>query len=100
MKTATATLLLALIVPAFTIGDAFAFSRNGSTSGPRGNSSVSANAGCSNGACGRSVYRVGPAGNTYSRNGTASCSGGSCNSNVVTTLPNGQTVTRQGSVSR
>lgn len=100
MKTIAATLLLALVIPAFAAGDAFALSRNGSTTGPRGTSTVSATANCANGSCNRNVNRTGPTGNTYSRTGTASCSGGHCTTNAVTTLPNGQTVTHQGSVSR
>ena len=40
------------------------------STGPRGTSSVQASGSCANGSCSRSVTRTGPAGNTYTRQGT------------------------------
>jgi hypothetical protein len=54
------------------IADANAWTRSGSATGPRGTSSVSVTGGCANGTCTRSVTRTGPAGNTYTRQGTIS----------------------------
>lgn len=54
------------------IADANAWTRTGSATGPRGTSSVSVTGSCANGSCSRSVTRTGPAGNTYTRQGTIS----------------------------
>jgi uncharacterized low-complexity protein len=54
------------------IADANAWTRSGSTTGPRGTSSVSVNGSCANGTCTRSATRTGPAGNTFTRQGSIS----------------------------
>jgi len=61
----TSAVIGALSVAA--IADANAWTRTGSTTGPRGTSSVSVTGGCANGTCTRSATRTGPAGNTYTR---------------------------------
>ena len=52
--------------------DASAWTRSGTSTGPRGTSSVQASGSCANGTCSRSATRTGPAGNTYTRQGTVS----------------------------
>jgi uncharacterized low-complexity protein len=52
--------------------DASAWTRSGTSTGPRGTSSVQASGSCANGSCARNVTRTGPAGNTYTRTGTVS----------------------------
>ncbi len=52
--------------------DANAWTRSATGNGPRGTSSVGVTGGCANGACTRSATRTGPAGNTYSRQGSIS----------------------------
>jgi hypothetical protein len=52
--------------------NASAWTRSGTSTGPRGTSSVQASGSCANGSCSRSVTRTGPAGNTYTRQGTVS----------------------------
>lgn len=54
------------------IADANAWTRSGSTTGPRGTASVSVTGSCANGTCSRSATRTGPAGNTYTRQSTIS----------------------------
>mgnify|MGYP003481639647 FL=1 len=65
---AMSTLAGALSIAA--AADASAWTRSGTTTGPRGTSSVHASAGCANGSCTRSVTRTRPSGNTYTRQGT------------------------------
>ncbi len=65
---AMSTLAGALSIAA--VADASAWTRSGTATGPRGTSSVQASGGCANGSCSRSVTRTGPAGNTYTRQGT------------------------------
>jgi uncharacterized low-complexity protein len=50
--------------------EASAWTRSGTSTGPRGTSSVQATGSCANGSCTRNVTRTGPAGNTYTRTGT------------------------------
>jgi hypothetical protein len=50
--------------------DASAWTRSGTTTGPRGTSSVQASGSCANGSCSRTVTRTSPYGNTYTRQGT------------------------------
>jgi uncharacterized low-complexity protein len=50
--------------------DASAWTRSASSSGPRGTSSLQASGSCSNGSCSRTATRTGPAGNTYTRQGS------------------------------
>ena len=54
------------------VADASAWTRSGTSTGPRGTSSVQASGSCANGSCSRSATRTGPAGNTYPRLGTVS----------------------------
>jgi len=91
---------LAIVFALALAADASAFSRSGTTSGPRGVSSVNSSAGCSGGTCSRNVARTGPAGNSYNRSGSASCSGGTCSGSATSTGPRGNSWNRQGSVSR
>jgi uncharacterized low-complexity protein len=66
----TSAVIGALSVAA--VADANAWTRTGSATGPRGTSSVNVTGGCANGTCTRSVTRTGPAGNTYTRQGSIS----------------------------
>ena len=51
--------------------DASAWTRSGTSTGPRGGTSnFQASGSCANGSCSRSATRTGPAGNTYTRQGT------------------------------
>ncbi len=51
--------------------DASAWTRSGTATGPRGGtSSFQASGSCANGSCSRTATRTGPAGNTYTRQGT------------------------------
>ena len=50
--------------------DASAWTRSGTASGPRGTSSFQASGSCANGSCSRTATRTGPAGNSYTRQGT------------------------------
>ncbi len=52
--------------------DANAWTRNVSSTGPRGTSSATVTGSCANGSCSRNATRTGPAGNTYTRTGTVS----------------------------
>jgi uncharacterized low-complexity protein len=59
-------LLASAIVGALSVAavaDANAWTRSGTTTGPRGTSSVSVTGSCANGSCTRSATRTGPAGN-------------------------------------
>lgn len=66
----TSAIIGALSVAA--VADASAWTRTGTATGPRGTSSVNVTGGCANGSCTRSVTRTGPAGNSYTRQGTIS----------------------------
>jgi uncharacterized low-complexity protein len=66
----TAAMIGALSIAA--AADASAWTRSGTSTGPRGTSSVQASGSCANGSCTRNVTRTGPAGNTYTRTGTVS----------------------------
>ena len=81
------------------VADANAFQRSGTTSGARGTSSYSANAGCSGGTCSRTMTRTGPQGGTMTNSGSVTKTGpGQYSYSGSTTGPNGQTRTRSGSV--
>ena len=67
---AMSTLAGALSIAA--AADASAWTRSATSTGPRGTSSVQATGSCANGSCSRSATRTGPAGNTYTRQGTVS----------------------------
>jgi len=54
------------------VADANAWTRSGTSTGPRGTSSVNVTGSCANGSCSRNATRTGPAGNTYTRTGTVS----------------------------
>jgi hypothetical protein len=54
------------------IAEASAWTRSASSNGPRGTSSLYVSGGCANGTCSRTATRTGPAGNTYTRQGTVS----------------------------
>jgi len=54
------------------VADANAWTRSATSAGPRGTSSVQASGSCANGTCSRSATRTGPAGNTYTRQGSIS----------------------------
>lgn len=93
--------LTVLVLSLGLVGNAGAWTRNGTASGPRGTASVNAWGSCSGLTCQRSVSRTGPEGRSVHRNGSASCNGsGSCSGSRTTTGPNGGTVVRQGSVQR
>lgn len=67
---AMSTLAGALSIAA--AADASAWTRSATSTGPRGTSSMQATGSCANGTCSRSATRTGPAGNTYTRQGTVS----------------------------
>ena len=93
-----ATLAVALM--AASASSAYAWSRSGSTTGPRGNSVTSNGSGsCSGGSCSRSGTVTGPRG-TYTTSGKTTCSGGSCTHSGNVTGPNGGSVNRTGTVSK
>ncbi|UIK08838.1 hypothetical protein [Neorhizobium galegae] len=98
-KTLTAGLLAGTFA-LLSVGQANAWTRDGSTSSPRGTASVHASGGCAGGSCSRSINRTGPNGYSMSRNGSASCDGGYCTGSRTTTGPSGNTVTRSGSFHR
>jgi uncharacterized low-complexity protein len=50
--------------------DASAWTRSGTSTGPRGTSSFQATGSCANGSCSRTATRTGPAGNSYTRQST------------------------------
>jgi len=54
------------------VADANAWTRTGSTTGPRGTSSFNVTGSCANGSCTRSATRTGAAGNTFTRQSTIS----------------------------
>ena len=55
------------------VANANAWTRTGSTTGPRGGtSSLSASGSCAGGTCSRSATRTGPAGNSATRQGSIS----------------------------
>jgi uncharacterized low-complexity protein len=66
----TTAMIGALSVAA--IADANAWTRSAAVTGPRGTSTFQGSGSCANGACTRSATRTGPAGNTYTRQGTIS----------------------------
>jgi hypothetical protein len=102
-ETMTKTLTAGLLAGTFallSVGQANAWTRDGSISGPRGTASVHANGGCTGGSCSRSINRTGPDGYSMSRSGSVSCDGGYCNGSRTTTGPRGNTVTRSGSFHR
>lgn len=66
----TSAVIGALSVAA--IADANAWTRSGTSTGPRGTSSVNVTGSCANGSCTRSATRTGPAGNTFTRQSTIS----------------------------
>ncbi|MBP2561324.1 hypothetical protein J2T08_002240 [Neorhizobium galegae] len=100
MTKTLAACLLASTFALLSVGQANAWTRDGSVSGPRGTASVHANGNCASGSCSRSVTRTGPNGYSMSRNGSASCDGGTCTGSRTTTGPRGNTVTRSGSFHR
>ncbi|RVT90022.1 hypothetical protein EOD42_24355 [Rhodovarius crocodyli] len=91
---------LVLTVGLGAAGDAGAYERRASSTGPRGTSTVDASGWCNGGSCARSITRTGPGGNSVNRSGSASCADGSCTGTSTTTGPGGQTRTRTGSVTR
>ena len=54
------------------VADANAWTRSATSSSPRGTSSLQASGSCANGTCSRSATRTGPAGNSYTRQGSIS----------------------------
>ena len=52
------------------VADASAWTRSGTSTGPRGTSSFQATGSCANGSCSRTATRTGPAGNSYTRQST------------------------------
>lgn len=99
MKSTIATAALTGVLAVSMVTDAFAWSRNGTVSGPRGTNTFSAHGNCSGGTCSRSARVTGAYGQTATRNGTASCSGNSCSASRTTTGPRGRSVNRSGNVS-
>lgn len=100
MRTALVTATLTFLLAAAPLGDALAWTRTGSSSGPHGSSSVEASGSCADRSCSRSVTRSGPAGHSATRQGSAACADGSCSGSSTATGPRGATRTRTGSVSR
>lgn len=97
-RIATLTALTGVLA-ASAVTDAFAWSRHGTVSGPRGTASVHAHGNCSGNSCSRSIRRTGPYGYSATRTGSVSCSGHSCSGSRTTTLPSGRTIHRSRSVS-
>ena len=95
----SAGLMAGLLALSF-VADANAFSRNGTVSGPRGTSSVSANGSCAGGTCSRAITRTGPYGGSVSKSGSASCNSATCSGSSTTVGPHGGTVTRNSTISR
>lgn len=81
-------------------GEANAWSRYGTVSGPHGTAKVQAQGSCAGGSCTRAITRTGPYGETVSRSGSVACSGGYCTGSRTTTGPRGNTVNRSGSFHR
>lgn len=100
MHKALVTATLSILLAAAPLGDAVAWNRTGSSSGPHGSSSVEASGSCADRSCSRSVTHTGPAGQSATRQGSASCANGSCSGSSMATGPRGATRTRSGSVSR
>lgn len=82
------------------VAPAFAFSRDGSFTGPRGTSSFYGSGSCSGQSCSHSAGGTGPAGRSWSRQGSTSCANGSCSSNGGGTGPRGGSFSRSSSFSR
>lgn len=83
----TAALALPLVAMS---ASAFAWERNGSTTGAYGRTVTShATGGCSNGTCSKQQTFTGPNGQSATRNRTVTCSGGTCNTNATVSTPNG-----------
>lgn len=92
---------MALVLMAASVSNAHAWSRSGSTTGPRGKSvSSSSNGSCSGGSCSRSGSVTGPRGGTAATSGKTNCSGGACTHTGNVTGPNGGSVTRSSTVSK
>jgi len=100
MFQSVSALVLASLLALSAAGEASAFSRQGTVTGPRGTASVHAQAGCAAGTCSRSITRTGPSGATLSRKGVVTCTDGSCSGSRTTTGPRGNIVTRSGSIQR
>lgn len=82
------------------VAPAFAFSRNGSFTGPRGTSNFYGSGSCSGGSCSHSAGGTGPAGRSWSRQGATSCANGVCSSSGNGTGPGGGAYSRSSSFSR
>jgi len=67
-------ILMSALAGALIVGaaaDASAWTRSGTSTGPRGGTSnFQASGSCANGSCSRTATRTGPAGNTYTRQST------------------------------
>ncbi len=100
MTKTLATGLLAGSLALLSFGQAYAWTRDGHVSGPRGTASVHASGGCANGACSRSITRTGPRGYSTTRSGSVACDGAYCTGTRTTTGPYGNSVTRSGSFYR
>jgi uncharacterized low-complexity protein len=70
MKKAILMSMLAGALSIAAAADASAWTRSATSTGPRGTSSLQASGSCANGTCSRSATRTGPAGNTYTRQGS------------------------------
>jgi hypothetical protein len=88
----------AAVIVMTSIADAEAGSRSGTFVGPRGGVTTwQRQTTCGGGTCTRSGSITGPAGNTWSREGSVTRTGpGSWQSNATVTGPNGGTYRRQG----
>ncbi len=100
MKKLISLSLTAVILSGTMAANANAWTRDSHYWGPRGQSSVHASGSCGGQSCSRSVTKIGPYGQSVSRNGSASCSDGTCSGTRTTTGPYGNSVTRSGTISR
>lgn len=99
LKLATLAVAAAIVMGAATTADAY--TRNSSSTGPRGNTVSSKGQGsCANGSCSSSQSVTGPKGNSASRVGGTSCSGGTCSGGATYTGPAGNQATRTRNFSR
>ncbi len=83
------------------VGEAGAWERNTSTTGPRGQTVTGSHSGsCANGSCSGSSTATGPQGQTVTGSRNGSCANGSCSGSSTATGPRGQSITRNRSFSR
>lgn len=95
-------LTAAVALPLFAMSaSAFAWERNGSTTGANGRTvSSQASGSCANGTCSKQQSVTGPNGQTATRNRAVTCSGGTCNTNATVKGPYGGGWQRHSTISR